>query len=123
MLGVEEKWTAMREAMLEGAKEVCGMRREPPRHKETWWWNEKTEKAIKEKRKWYKLWNKCKVEGENEERRVKYVKARQKAKKEVAKAIKQQSEEFAREVELDEEEERGVGEEEYGIGSRGSKRG
>ena len=29
----------MKETWLKGSKQVCGMTKGPPQHKETWWWN------------------------------------------------------------------------------------
>ena len=36
---IQKKWLLMRETWLKGSKQVCGMTKCPPRHKETWWWN------------------------------------------------------------------------------------
>ena len=33
-----KKWLLMKETWLKGSKQVCGMTKGPPRHKETWWW-------------------------------------------------------------------------------------
>ena len=34
----QKKWILMKETWLKGTKQVCGMTKSPPRHKETWWW-------------------------------------------------------------------------------------
>ena len=36
---IQKKWLLMKETWLKGSKQVCGMRKGPPPHKETWWWN------------------------------------------------------------------------------------
>ena len=36
---VQKKWLLMKETWLKGTKQVCGMTKGPPRHKETWWGN------------------------------------------------------------------------------------
>ena len=37
--------------MQKAAEQVCGWTKAPPRHSETWWWNEEVAKAIEEKKK------------------------------------------------------------------------
>src|SRR6478609_3346170 len=49
--GVEGMWAGMKGSMLKAAEEVCGMTKGPPRHKETWWWNEDCDRVVKEKRR------------------------------------------------------------------------
>src|SRR6476469_6413690 len=44
-------WAGMKGSMLKAAEEVCGMTKGPPRHKETWWWNEECDRVVKEKRR------------------------------------------------------------------------
>ena len=34
---IQKKWLLMKETWLKGSKQVCGMTKGPPRHKETWW--------------------------------------------------------------------------------------
>ena len=41
-------------------EQVCGWTKGPPRHSETWWWNDEGAKAIEEKRRCYKIWHKPK---------------------------------------------------------------
>ena len=50
---VEEMWGGMKECLLGVAEEVCGRTRGPPRHTESWWWNEDCAKATEEKRRLY----------------------------------------------------------------------
>ena len=44
------KWERMRDILLTTAQDACGISGQPPRHKETWWWNEEMAKAVKNKR-------------------------------------------------------------------------
>jgi len=36
-------------------EQVIGWTKGPPRHSETWWWNDEVAKAIEEKRRCYKI--------------------------------------------------------------------
>ena len=36
--------------MQKAAEQVCGWTKGPPRHSETWWWNDEVAKAVEEKR-------------------------------------------------------------------------
>ena len=38
---IQNTWLLMKEAWLKGSKQVCGMTKGPPRHKETWLPNER----------------------------------------------------------------------------------
>ena len=61
---------------METAQDICGMTKGPPRHKETWWWNEEVAEAVTNKKIKYGKWKK-----ENtEEARMDYKKSRQNAK-------------------------------------------
>ena len=60
--GVNEAWNEMRDAMRAAAKEVCGVRRGPPRHRETWWWSREVEEVVKDKRKCFRKWRRSKSE-------------------------------------------------------------
>jgi len=50
---VQSKWNAMTEVWQKTAEQVHGRTKGPPRHSETWWWNE-VAKANEEKRIYYK---------------------------------------------------------------------
>ena len=52
------KWA--RDKILKVASETCGWTKGPPRHVQTWWWNEEVEVKVKEKRVKFKEW--CKAE-------------------------------------------------------------
>jgi len=54
---VEIKWNAMKEVWQKATEQVCGWTKGPPRHSETWWWNDEVAKAIEEKRRCYKIWH------------------------------------------------------------------
>ena len=74
--GVESLWKFMKESLLDVADEVCGRTKGPPRHRESWWWNDEVGKAVDEKRKLYMVWKKSK----KEEDRLLYCSAKRKAK-------------------------------------------
>ena len=40
-------WQQMIGIMMETAQDISGMTKGPPRHKETWWWNEEVVEAVK----------------------------------------------------------------------------
>ena len=43
---IQKKWLLMKETWLKASKQVCGITKGQPRHKETWWWNRDVEKVI-----------------------------------------------------------------------------
>ena len=53
---VEELWSALKGNLLKTTKEVCGTSTKHQWRKQTWWWNNVVDNAIKEKRKCYKAW-------------------------------------------------------------------
>ena len=56
-LGVNDHWQQMKGIMMETVQDICGMTKGPPRHKETWWWNEEVAEAVRNKKIKY---GKCK---------------------------------------------------------------
>ena len=50
----------MKEAMTRAATEVCGIRRGPPRHRETCWWSKEVVEVVKFKRTCFR---KCQKSG------------------------------------------------------------
>ena len=42
-------WEKTRNCLLNAASEACGWTKGPPRHVQTWWWNEEVEKKVNEK--------------------------------------------------------------------------
>jgi len=65
----------MKEVWQKATEQVCGWTRGPPRHSETWWWNDEVAKAIEKKRRCYKMWHKTKTASD----RNKYKEARRNA--------------------------------------------
>ena len=53
---VDERWTSLKDKLLQTTKQVCGVSLNHPWRKHTWWWNTKVEEAVKEKRRCFKLW-------------------------------------------------------------------
>ena len=51
---VEIAWSKLKNPIIETAKEVCGLSRNHQWRPETWWWNDRVEEAIAEKRARYK---------------------------------------------------------------------
>ena len=49
--GVEGKWTRLMEGWHHASDKTCGWTKGPPKWKVTWFWNQKVDKAVKEKRK------------------------------------------------------------------------
>ena len=67
----------------------------PPRHSETWWWNDEVAKAIEETRRCYKIWHKTKTASD----RNKYKEARRNATRSVALAQENTRQELVNELE------------------------
>ena len=83
---VETVWSRLKGPMLDAATEVCGLSKNHKWRAETWWWNENVDKAIQEKRAWFKTYNALIKEGKNEEAKkakAAYIVARRQAKREV----------------------------------------
>ena len=55
---IQKKWLLMKDTWLKGSKQVCGMTKGPPRHKETWWWNIDVEKVVAKGKVCHKAWRK-----------------------------------------------------------------
>ena len=55
---IQKKRLLMKEAWLKGSKQVCGMTKGPPRHKETWWWNRDVEKVVAKRGVCRRAWRK-----------------------------------------------------------------
>ena len=54
--GVEGNWCKLKKILLDSTEKVCGRTKGPAQRKSTWWWDEKVEKVIKEKRRLWKEW-------------------------------------------------------------------
>mgnify|MGYP007071599789 CR=1 FL=1 len=83
---VNEVWEKARDGLLKAASEACGWTKGPPRHVQTWWWNEEVGKKVGEKKLKFKAW--CQAKGTAEEQALleEYVAAKKIAKKAVAQA-------------------------------------
>ena len=92
--GGNSVWSEMREAMTKAATEVCGIRRGPPRHRETWWWSKEVEEVVKFKRTCFRKWKKSGLAQDRGE----YVKARRRAKKAVLEAKERSNKELGEEL-------------------------
>ena len=53
---VNEHWQQKKNLMMETAKDVRRMSKGPCRHKETWWWNEEVDQAVRKKKIRYGNW-------------------------------------------------------------------
>ena len=81
--GLNEKWTQIKELLLETAEEICGTSKGGKRiEKETWWWSEDVQEKIKEKKVAFKNWQK---EG-TDQLKMLYKEKKKEAKRAVAKA-------------------------------------
>ena len=79
---------------METTQDVCGMTKGPPRHKETWWWNEEVAEAVRNKKIKYGKWKK-----ENtKEARMEYKKSRQNAKRVISSAKEKKQKEWANDL-------------------------
>src|SRR5580692_2836165 len=75
-------WNELKGCLLEASEETCGRTQGRPRHRETWWWTEDVAKAVKEKKRMFKISKKSK----NESDRMEYYAARKHARKAVCDA-------------------------------------
>ena len=48
--------TSLKDKLLQATKQVCGVSSNHPWRKQTWWWNNQVEEAVREKRRCFKLW-------------------------------------------------------------------
>ena len=51
---VEDVWSKLKTPLLETASEVCGLSKKHQWKRETWWWDDKVEEAVKKKRECFK---------------------------------------------------------------------
>ena len=83
---INESWKILKSSILESFDTTCGWSKPQQRRKETWWWNETVDFAVKEKRRLWKCW---KQGGQKEP----YLAAKRRAKSEVYIAKKNVSDE------------------------------
>ena len=88
-------WERVISAVVETAKEVCGESRGKRHHERTlWWWCEKVQQAIKEKKEAYKVW-----QGERtEDSKRSYREKKSRARREVAVAKRQAWEQWSQNI-------------------------
>ena len=55
---IEECWNSLKACILESFDASCGWTKAQQTRKETWWWNDDVDLAVKEKRNLWKLWKK-----------------------------------------------------------------
>ena len=53
---VDERWTSLKDKLLQTTKQVCSVSSNHPWRKQTWWWNNQVEEAVREKQRCFKLW-------------------------------------------------------------------
>ena len=53
---VKGNWCKLKKILLDSTEKVCGRTKGPAQRKSTWWWVEKVENVIKEKRRLWKEW-------------------------------------------------------------------
>ena len=63
---MNEVWEKVRDRLLKAAIETCGWTKGPPRHGQTWWWNEVVGKKVGEKKLKFKAW--CQAKGTADEK-------------------------------------------------------
>ena len=49
-------WTSLKDKLLQATKQVCGVSSNHPWRKQTWWWNNQVEEAVREKHRCFRLW-------------------------------------------------------------------
>ena len=81
---VENAWSKLKDPLLCAATAVCGLSKNHQWRPETWWWNDRVEDAVKEKRIRYKAYNALKKAGkvvEAKEAKTAYNEAKRVAKR------------------------------------------
>ena len=61
---VEVSWSNLKTPLLEATKETCGLSSAHQWRRETWWWNDQVESAIKSKRTLYRTYMSPKKQGD-----------------------------------------------------------
>ena len=79
----ELPWEALEDMLVKTAKEVCGVTKNRPVHKEKWWWCAQIKTAIDKKRQKFKEWQKA-SETDKATKHLEYREAKKEAKKCVA---------------------------------------
>ena len=96
---MNETWQRVSDLLRKTGEEVCGRSKGKRKEgKETWWWNEETEKAVKNKKEWLKKW---KESGKEVDKQL-YKKAKMETKRIIAKQKEIAVEELCRDLETKE---------------------
>ena len=77
---VEQIWDELRQCMVQEAEAVCGRSKGPPRHRETWWWNDGIGEEMERKRRLFLMWKNSKP-GEEKKNEEAYRKANKQVKR------------------------------------------
>ena len=91
---VNDMWSDLKGKIIETAEEVCGRTRGPPRHKETWWWNEEISASVVEKKAAFIKFKESRGTRDEECMRREYNIKKKKTKKLVSAAISKQRKEY-----------------------------
>ena len=92
----ETAWSNLKTPLMEAAAEVCGFSRKHQWKRQTWWWNERVDRAIRAKRAHFKTYRKLKKRGDTvgaQAAKEAYLEAKRHAKSEVWLAMSASSEE------------------------------
>ncbi len=60
---VENLWSKLKGSLLEASSEVCGLSKNHQWRPKTWWWNDKVDDAVREKRARFRAYNALKEAG------------------------------------------------------------
>ena len=55
-VSIEDKWFYLKKCLLDASKQTCGWTKHPPKCREVWWWNDKVDDIIREKKRFWKEW-------------------------------------------------------------------
>ena len=91
---VNDMWNEFKEKITRVAEDSCGRTSGPPRHKETWWWNEEISEVCDEKKEAFKVYKKSVGTSDECRLRREYNVVKNKTKKMVSAAKRKQRKEF-----------------------------
>ena len=98
---VEQIWDGLRQCMVKEAEAVCGRSKGPPRHRETWWWNDEIGEEVERKRRLFLVWRNNEP-GEKKKNEEAYRKANKQVKRIIYKAKDDYRQEVVEELEREE---------------------
>ena len=67
---VDERWTSLKDKLLQATKQVCSVSSNHPWRKQTWWWNSQVEEAVREKRRCKRTSNRAVHQARSEAEKV-----------------------------------------------------